>query len=296
MRMWLCLALGCQCQAQDSSVPSPAPTGDTGASSSATTGHTGDMRHTGHTGADPVTPLSDDGKLSFVWVSLSGEEPLAYVIGQLYDIVAPGASAVIFAQPNGVDQCALTLYQLVDLGLGTANTLVHQSAGTLTVENPSTGDLVYVFRAQNVYYRDILPATDMPLDGSYIVTAPGDVFPGFTGEVKLPRERLLAEPAHGFTTPGGDLQLVWTGGDPGQIRLQVDAQDSEPTATQSRGHLECQIANDGAFTVPGALIDQLPDGRLSIHMAQVDTTWVETAGRWVLLEGLVVNIAVGVKL
>jgi hypothetical protein len=113
----------------------PGTSADTNGDSSDTDSASGtDTQAPGETDTDTgEEDLPDDGYVSLVWTQADDEAAEAFLIGQVYAIVEPGVAAVEFAQPHGVDDCALTLYTLADLQEGSLPTYEHQSAGPLSL-------------------------------------------------------------------------------------------------------------------------------------------------------------------
>jgi hypothetical protein len=230
----------------------------------------------------------DNGDVSLVWSQANDDPPSAFVIGQVYDILEPGVSAVDFAQPGGVDDCALTLYTLEDLQMGTLPTYDHLSAGTLTVASGGSAVEIDPTGANLVYYVEIEPDA-IAFGGTYEVDAPGDSFPGFSGEIEMPPMRELIAPAPDFSAAGA-LTVQWSGGDPDQeLLLRLEGMNTEG----DRALVICRVENDGEHTVPEAIIDEFPSGRLSVHLQQQVRNHALIGDRAVRLNGSVVHIVVG---
>lgn len=275
---WVLLAVGCGAPSQledsgDSDASAPSDTEDTDVPIDPDT-------------ADPDQPaLPEDGHVAVVWTQSPGAAPSAFVLAQLYDELTPGAPSVQFAKPGDLDTCALTLYTLDDLNQGTLPTYQHRSAGPLTLTGPSGA--VTVPYASGEYYRELSPAS-VPLGGSYAVSSPGADFPALSGDLDVPSGRTLTQPGSGFRA-AGPLQVRWTGGDPGELTLRLEAGDLDG----ARGLVWCRVDNDGEHTVPAALIDPLPSGRVSLHLEQVHARRVAAGDRWVRFYGSVVDVVAG---
>jgi hypothetical protein len=257
------------------------------ASSASNSGVDTDTNGDTETGGEQEEP-PDDGYVSVVWTQADDDPASAFVIAQVYEIVEPGVAAVDFAQPRDVDDCALTLYTVEDLQMGMLPTYDHQSAGTLTLASGGSAVEVDPSGASLVYHRELEP-NEIAFDGTYDVDAPGDSFPGFSGQIDMPPMRELIAPAPDFTAAGA-LSVQWSGGDPDEeLLLRLEGMNTEG----DRALVICRVDNDGEHTVPEALIEQLPSGRLSVHLQQQNRTHVFIGERAVRLSGSVVHIVVG---
>jgi hypothetical protein len=240
------------------------------------------------TETDGEEELPDDGYVSVVWSQANAEPATAFVIGQVYEIVEPGVTAVEFAQPRGVDDCALTSYTLEDLQQGSLPTYDHLSAGTLTLGSGGSALDVDPTGANMLYYRELEPG-GVAFGGSYELDAPGGSFPGFSGQIDLPPMRQMLAPTPDFVAAGA-LTVQWSGGDPDEeLLLRLEGMNMQG----DRALVICRVDNDGEHTVPEAIIDELPNGRLSVHLEQRYQTHVIIDERAVRLSGSVVHIVVG---
>jgi hypothetical protein len=276
------------------------PSGETSASGSETNGDSSgadagsasssgvDTNTGGETETDGEEELPDDGYVSVVWSQANAEPATAFVIGQVYEIVEPGVTAVEFAQPRGVDDCALTSYTLEDLQQGSLPTYDHLSAGTLTLGSGGSALDVDPTGANMLYYRELEPG-GVAFGGSYELDAPGGSFPGFSGQIDLPPMRQMIAPTPDFVAAGA-LTVQWSGGDPDEeLLLRLEGMNMQG----DRALVICRVDNDGEHTVPEAIIDELPNGRLSVHLEQRYQTHVIIDERAVRLSGSVVHIVVG---
>jgi hypothetical protein len=257
------------------------------AGSASNTGGDTDTNGDTETGGEQEEP-PDDGYVSVVWTQANDDPASAFVIAQVYEIVEPGVAAVDFAQPRDVDDCALTLYTLEDLQMGMLPTYDHQSAGTITLDSGGSTVEIDPSGANLVYHRELEP-NEIAFGGTYDVDAPGDSFPGFSGQIDMPPMRELIAPAPDFSAAGA-LSVQWSGGDPDEeLLLRLEGMNAEG----DRALVICRVDNDGEHTVPEAIIEQLPSGRLSVHLQQQHRTHVFIGERAVRLDGSVVHIVVG---
>jgi hypothetical protein len=101
------------------------------------------------------------------------------------------------------------------------------------------------------------PPEDLFAPGATLtISAPGDVTPAFSTTVTAPAP--LEAPFQNLTLVDGvDTTVTWTAGDGGprsiQLMLVVGWHGAPPEAL-----LVCETADDGAHTLPGSLISQLP--------------------------------------
>ena len=278
------------------------PSGGTPSTGANTEGDTADSEDSTNSasGADTQTPgdtdtdtngevdYPDDGYVSVVWTQADDDPAEAFLIGQLYEIVEPGVAAVEFAQPQGVDHCALTLYTLAELQQGSLPTYEHQSAGPLGLTWGEPPIEIAPTGAPLLYHRTLDPSA-IAFGGAYHVDAPGDSFPAFSGSIDMPPTRQLLAPSPGFTTDGA-LTVRWSGGAPNdELLLRLEGMND----MGDRALVLCRLDNDGQHAVPEEIIEQLPSGRLSVHLEQRHRTHVVIGDRAVRLTGAVVHIVVG---
>ena len=95
-------------------------------------------------------------------------------------------------------------------------------------------------------------------------------FPG--GPLEITSPALVGE----VVIPHGDLAFAWTPGDAETLQLYVQGGLEDP---QFGWRIECIAQDDGAFTVPAALVTQLPrEDSVYISLARADGAWYRVAG------------------
>ena len=88
--------------------------------------------------------------------------------------------------------------------------------------------------------------------------------------------------------PGGAFPLEWIGYDGSEALVMLMAQGEAGDG----GTIYCLPDNDGSFTIPGNLVDQLPSGTFSMIVQQYNWDIVDAGGRAVgLLAGVGVSAA-----
>jgi len=96
--------------------------------------------------------------------------------------------------------------------------------------------------------------------------------------VALPAELEITSPTlgDGVEIDRADTELQWTKGGDGTVTIEIVGE------TPMRiFDLRCKATDDGSFTIPGDLLDQLPAGlEVTLTMTRLDDVWVgTTAGR-----------------
>jgi hypothetical protein len=126
------------------------------------------------------------------------------------------------------------------------------------------------------YTPEPQPGTDLFAPGAAIeVTAPGDEVPGFAAA--LTGVDTLVAPFHNLTlVDGQDAEVTWTAANDAtiQIALLVGWHGAPPEAT-----LVCETADDGAFTIPGAIIAELPRASTGLES---HPSWLQRVDRAVV--------------
>jgi hypothetical protein len=144
------------------------------------------------------------------------------------------------------------------------------SAGRITVGGLRAA-LAFVPGAYGYVTEPASPPADLFDPGAAIaISAPGDVSPAFDVHVTAPPP--LDAPFQNLTlVDGTDATVTWTaaGGGPRsiQVMLVVGWHGAPPEAL-----MVCETADDGALTIPGALVAQLPRA----------SSGLEQHGSWIL--------------
>jgi hypothetical protein len=177
----------------------------------------------------------------------------------------PGEGGVTIAPPSDVDACALTLWTAEDAEVVGATPAVRQEllAGAITLSGPSWSAEVLpnANDGATTYYFELDPDHVIDFDSTYSVAAPGGTFPGFDvpDAIALPADLWLLAPASDawFALDGGDWALAWQGGSEEELWIELANEAPHPT---DNVQITCRAANDGAFTIPAALMAQVPEG------------------------------------
>jgi hypothetical protein len=126
------------------------------------------------------------------------------------------------------------------------------------------------------YTPEPAPGADLFAPGMTIdVTAPGDAAPGFAAA--LTGVDTLVAPFQNLTlVDGQDAPITWTAAGDAmiQIALVVGWHGAPPEAT-----LICETADDGAFTIPGAIIAELPRASTGL---EAHASWIQRVDRAVV--------------
>jgi hypothetical protein len=236
---------------------------------------------------DDAVPESTDGYVSV----LRSEDPYggetSYFTAILYEVVVEPVLGVVYEQPSGPGDCALTTYTLDDLYGGTDGQLDYQSAGTLTLDGPAGSFTVEPENGRGGYigYTVELPNTPQLMDADHDVTAAGAQFPGFdiAGAIETPAQvRLEAPEVDTSFVVGGAMTVQWAGGDP--VPLWITLMASSATG-QEYGVIMCQADNDGEFTIDAGLVGQLPSGSAYLQLVQSNVRYEQISGRWLAFSG-----------
>jgi hypothetical protein len=231
----------------------------------------------------------DDGDASVVHLTAE-EGPSAWFLGRFRLETRAPVPGVTFDLPDGPDDCRLTTYTLDELGGGVAGAYTSQRVGPLTVRGPGVEQTLEP-GTDDVYELALDPLT-FPFGSTWDLEAPGDTWPALSlaGAIEVGPAWTLSAPAPGFTL-AGPLSLAWSGGDEAPLRVRLETSG----AGDARCTLICDLDNDGAFTIDGALIDGLPPGRASLHVEQAHGGYHEVDGRTLRVTGSVVTIVVGTR-
>lgn len=261
-----------------------------------------------HTAADPSTgddhPTGDDhsaapepdaerNEVALTHLSFQGAEipSSAQFTAQFRRIVAPAHGAIDFPVP-GDESCTNVVYSTDDVG--TPEDLESVSAGAVSMLSPvALGPLLPDPELEDTYHA-VIPVRDFPFDEPATVEVTGDAFPGFTSELRTPARLDLAAPGADFVL-AGVLDVSWSGGDRAlPITLLLETHTlPDPLQPQTIGLARCRAANDGAFTIPREILDQLPPGIPVLSIEQADATTLEVGGHAVQLVGTVRSLVVG---
>ena len=174
----------------------------------------------------------------------------------------PGEGGIEWNSPEGVDDCAATVWDAADdVTIGGEDAVVEaRSAGTMTVSSPSW-ELELEPEWENgdfQYNLEMNPDFSIDFEQYYEIEASGGSFPGFFAQEHLlvPDPIILLNPSPDdlYDLTGAEpLELEWLGGDPTQdIMLEFH---NNPGDEEYNVSIVCTVANDGSFTIPGELVD-----------------------------------------
>ncbi len=191
----------------------------------------------------------------------------------LLDEGTPGnqTGGVSIAAPAGIDACALTVWDEEDTVVqgdpGEPARYDSVSAGTITLSNGAAWSIDLEPAVGDAYSFELDGDHPPAYDASYDVVAAGEEFPAFGAAVYVPGALVLESPAtdERFELTDGDLVVEWGGGTQEQLLLEIHNVDP---LTTGNAQITCNVANDGAFTVPGAMVAQLPPTPIQLVLHQ----------------------------
>ncbi|MFH1463442.1 MAG: hypothetical protein ABIO70_03565 [Pseudomonadota bacterium] len=150
--------------------------------------------------------------------------------------------------------------------------------GPLTLEGANTGTLTLTYNsgqsgAYTVAGTDgTVNAGTLAYDTTYTFSGDGDPakgLEGFSGEVYMPSQLVLTAPAMGDVGWGmegitasttADLALAWTGSSDGVVNVDLAGASFDG----SSGAIHCVVEDDGAFTIPAAMVAEANLGELAM--------------------------------
>jgi hypothetical protein len=191
-------------------------------------------------------------------------------IADFVDEIDPGTAGtggVDFNGPDGLDDCAITIWDAADTVVsgGTPSVTVDLEAGDITLTSPTWTEVIApgTGNAAMQYVLEIEPELEVHFDTPYIVSSTGGTFPafGFTSSLVLqePIHLLAPAPAVFFEAGPVDLEIEWEGGEaaePIHLELQTSLE-----LTTGNSLIQCSLTNDGEFVIPGGLLAQFPSGQ-----------------------------------
>ncbi len=281
--LMLCVQASCESSGtQNDETGADGGGGGAGAGGAGATGGSGG-------GGSPVMAVAPDGHVFLrhsEQFEYGGIQSAGLARAQFYQTISPFESGL--DMPTGPEDCGVTVYtgsppgmQLADYAYESAGTLsIAGAAGSWNLEPKQSGDEIY-------YSTELAPGTELQLGAAYDVSATGGDFPAFDAPkgLPMPPEMQLTSPALGDPfSLGGDFTVTWSGGDPATevwLFLLVDGPNEQ------RGQLICLADNDGSFTMPAELVDQLPSGDATFRLQQVVKHLVDIEQRTISLTGII---------
>jgi len=198
------------------------------------------------------------------------------------DCVEPGSGGVEFVDyPENPDECGLFVYSYSDMAGYVPGEYVYLSAGPITVAGPNVIETFVMDPSLHMYHGSFPDEMPLAFGDTYTVQAAGDGVPSFTALMTMPLDLTLLTPSlYDTAVFEGDVHVQWTGGDvdPLTMGLSVTSNDLFDPVT---GWIACYAANDGDFTIPAALVDQLPPGQGSLFVTAAVTDYQQVDGRWI---------------
>lgn len=191
------------------------------------------------------------------------------------DIVVPAADDVYPQTPSEPDQCATAQYTLDDVENMDLGEYVDQSAGSIALSGQGLSvDLEPALEDGQLAYRADFEEGEITYGTDYEVSATGEDFPAFSGVLET-TEPIEVVSLDGYDTLDGDVSILWEGTDGAHAYVVLAVVTAEFDA---RG-IVCTVENDGSFTIPGALVAELPQGSPSLMLQQFNYRRQEVEGR-----------------
>jgi|GEM_PF-3116608 len=196
-----------------------------------------------------------------------------------------GTGGVDFNGPTGPDTCALTMWDAADLVVtgGVPGYTEDLEAGDITLTSPTWSEVIVPGSGNTAlqYVLELNPDLEVHFGVPYVISSAGGTFPafGFTQEFVMPTAIHLLGPAPAVFFEAGpdDLELQWEGGEPDNL-IHVELLTNTELTTDN-ALIQCQMVNDGEFSIPGALLAQLPAGQqVNLLLSQNVEVWEDVDG------------------
>ncbi len=235
-----------------------------------------------------------DGMVSLLYSEVMGVG-VGVFSASFHEILQQPSIGVELNLPNVTDECVATTFNENDVEAVDGEYL-YESAGTLTLTGPGgSWDVQPQVQPGDViaYQQQFPGGNGLDFDATYDVSAAGDEFPAFeaSGMLRMPPQITLTAPTSPLAL-GGDLDLAWSGGGGDQLIVVVYAGNE----AGDLGYIYCSLENDGQYTIPGAVVDELPlDGTQMLMFEDVNFDPMDVEGRPItFMAGTAVTLMGGV--
>jgi len=234
-----------------------------------------------------------DGTVSLMYSEAGGMDFGVNFAATFNTVVTPATPGYMTNIPVGMDDCAITHFTQDELMGGDPGEYVSESAGTISLSGAGISvDIDPQNQDGVIGYAQQFPTGQFDFGVDYAVSAAGDEFPAFSGTLQMTAQPALVTPeAQGmFQVLGGDFPVEWAGYDGSEAGIFMTFMGQD----QNGAVILCIINNDGAFTIPGNLVDQLPSGSGSLMVEQYNWSQTTAGGRTVAIMAGAGVIASGV--
>jgi hypothetical protein len=182
---------------------------------------------------------------------------------------------------DGVDDCGVFRFT----GSGTAPALHFLNAERVTLSDGQASYSLDEFRSSSDdYYSYVLDLAPLGVAPQYGVPYSFSASGGALGQaielggVRLPDPLSITELVAQSRFERGDLPLTWTGHGQAPLRLHLSiAPRLADIATNYE--IECRMADDGAFTIPAAVLQAAPDGFVTATFTREARQLLSTSGK-----------------
>lgn len=218
--------------------------------------------------------------------------PLSF--GAFAQFVEPGGGSVSYGESidplEGVDDCGV----FKGSGNGAGGELSFHDATTVQLLDGTTARPLVESEASNgnfySYILELDPESVEPrFGGRYGVHVSGGAFGGTfdSGDgLRLPQELSVVELAATAHVQQQDLALTWTGQGAQPLHLHLIVTKNLDGVFESAA-LRCLMKDDGAFTIPAAVLQAMPTGFASATFERADRRIVKSGARSLVLEGTI---------
>ena len=235
-----------------------------------------------------------DGSLGLMFTH-TANAGFGVVSGTFANIITPATPGYETEIPVGMDSCALTPFTMDELQGGDPGEYEYQSAGTITVDG---GGLSLELEPEDLdgtlTYQQTLIEAQLTFGIDYDVSASGGEFPAFTGVLPMTDRLTITTPDLGggmFPILDGPLDVEWSGADGSDAALFLTLTGEDKIGAV----VVCIVTNDGSFSIPANVIDQLPSGTGTLLVEQYNWTETTVQGRSLALFAGSAGMGLGMK-